>query len=332
GRRAVAEHLQRQDIDAVVFSREVPGCYGARFLLGRKPLVSILIPNRDQPDMLARCMRALARSTYQPLEILIIENGSKEPQTHELYATWQAQGRCRVLNWDKPFHFAAMNNFAAAEARGEFLLLLNNDVEALNADWLEFMVGYARQPAIGAVGAKLLFPDGRLQHGGLVLGLNGSAGHIGHGHFPDDPNLNLRMTFARNCAAVTGACLLVRKAVFEEVGGLHEQFPFDFNDTDFCLKLLDRGYRNVWTPDACLLHHESKSRGNSMSPKKRARYRRDTGAFLAKWQQRIRAGDPYFSPHYRLDQPIYVLRVDKRAKDETANFANIEQAKEPERS
>src|SRR5262249_14544370 len=153
----------RQGISANVFHRAVPGCYGARFDLKQRPLVSVLIANRDHPEFLSRCMKALARSSYRPLEILIMENGSRDPQTHELYESWQAQGRCRVLNWEQPFHFAAMNNWASGQAQGEFLLLLNNDVEALNADWLEFMVGYAQLASIGAVGAKLLFPNGKLQ-------------------------------------------------------------------------------------------------------------------------------------------------------------------------
>jgi GT2 family glycosyltransferase len=148
-----------------------------------------------------------------------------------------------------------------------------------------------------------------LQHGGLVLGLNGGAGHIGNGCRPDDPNLLGKMTFARNCSSVTGACLLVRKAVFDEVGGLDEQFPFDFNDADFCLKLLERGYRNVWTPDACLLHHESQTRGTAMNPERHEQFQRDSKVFWARWGERFRASDPYFSPHFRLDRQTYELKV-----------------------
>jgi GT2 family glycosyltransferase len=202
-----------------------------------------------------------------------------------------------------------VNNFGATHARGEVLLFLNNDVEAINPDWLETMVKHALRPEVGAVGAKLLYADDTIQHAGIVVGMGGVAGHA-HIRFPraaDGYMRRLRLT--HNCAAVTGACLMTRRAVFEQVGGFDESFVLAFNDVDLCLQIQARGYRVIWTPEAELYHLESKTRGYEDSPDKLARFGREYRLFVAKWGRYLDAGDPFYNPNFRLDRADYALRA-----------------------
>lgn len=309
GRKAIAEHLDRCGVDATVHDGAILGTYHVVYHLRTQPLVSVIIPNKDHPDVLARCVDSLAKASYANYELLIVENGSTDPKTHALYAELKKQPHVRILEWAKPFNYAAVNNFAAEAANGELLLFLNNDIEAINPDWLEELVKLAVQPGVGAVGAKLLYADDTIQHAGIVVGMGGVAGH-GHLNYPRTAaGHGQRLLFTQNVAAVTGACLIMPRPVFQQVGGFDEGFVLAFNDVDICLKVLTAGHRIVWTPDALLYHLESKTRGYEDTPEKQARFKREYDLFHAKWGDFLKAGDPYYSPHFRLDRHDYALKA-----------------------
>jgi GT2 family glycosyltransferase len=309
GKRAVAEHLARLGIDASVHDGAVLGTYQVVHHLRTQPLVSIIIPNKDQVGLLSRCVDSLAKSSYANYELIVVENGSQLPETRAYYRELQKQPHARIVEWTKPFNYAAVNNFAASAARGDLLLFLNNDTEAINPDWLEAMVTQAVQPGVGAVGAKLYYADDTIQHAGIVVGMGGVAGHS-HLFYPRQAaGYMQRLRITQNVAAVTGACLLMPRGVFAEVGGFDEGFVLAFNDVDLCLAVLKAGYRVVWTPDAELYHLESKTRGYEDTAEKQARFKREYDLFHLKWSAFLKAGDPYYSPHFRLDRPDFALKA-----------------------
>lgn len=309
GRRALAEHLERSQTPAAVADGPIPGTYRVRYRLPRQPLVSVLIPNRDSVQMLARCVDSLARSSYANYEILILENNSEQAETLAYYRHAAKTGPVRVVAWDKPFNYAAVNNFGATYAKGEVLLFLNNDVEAIDSDWMERMVTHAMRPEVGAVGAKLLYSDDTVQHAGIVIGMGGVAGHVAM-RFPRSAAGYMdRLRLTNNCAAVTGACLMTRADVFAKAGGFDEAFVLAFNDVDLCLQIQSLGYRVLWEPEAELYHLESKTRGYEDTPEKLSRFRREFVLFQAKWGAYLKAGDPYYNPNFRLDRPDYCLRA-----------------------
>jgi GT2 family glycosyltransferase len=253
--------------------------------------VSIIIPNKDYPEGLARCIDSIRRSSFAEYEILLVENRSVLPETFTYYEQLRTSPDVQLLIWDQPFNYAAINNFAVAHTRGEVLLFLNNDVEAINADWLERLLEHALRPEVGAVGAKLYYPDNTIQYAGYVLGL----GHV-HQHFPrDSAGYAHRLVIAQNLSAVTGACMMTRKDVFEAVQGFDEQFALDFNDIDLCLKMRKQGYRILWTPHAELCHFESKTRGRSKTPAQELRFQQDQRQFRARWATELSNGDPYYN-------------------------------------
>ena len=308
GKKAVAEHLDRIGVEASVHDGPILGTYHVIYHLRTQPLVSILIPNKDHADVLKRCLDSLAKSSYANYEVVIIENGSTQPETQRYYESLKASPNIRIVPWTKPFNYAAVNNFAAHQARGELVLFLNNDIEAINPDWLEELVKLAIQPGVGAVGAKLYYADDTIQHAGIVVGMGGVAGH-GHLNYPREAaGHGQRLQYTQNVAAVTGACLLMKKSVFNEIGGFDEGFVLAFNDVDLCLQVLKHGYRVVWTPGAELYHLESKTRGPEDTPEKEARFKREYDLFHNKWGEFLRNGDPYYSKHFRLDRPDYALR------------------------
>ncbi|MBI3156005.1 MAG: glycosyltransferase family 2 protein [Burkholderiales bacterium] len=301
-----------------------PGRYRVRWPLpDPPPLVSLIVPTRDGLDVLRKCIESIVeRTTYPTYEILVVDNQSSDPAAlaylDELPA--RSGGRVRVLRHDAPFNFSAINNAAAAQARGSVLGLINNDIEVISPGWLDEMVGQALRPEIGCVGAKLYYPDDTVQHGGVVLGIGGVAGHA-HKHFPRDAEGYFsRLQVVHNVSAVTGAALVVRKSVFDEVGGLDaEHLVVAFNDVDLCLKVQAAGYRNLWTPFAELYHHESRTRGADVRPEAAARHDREARVMVARWGARLKA-DPYYSPNLTLEREDFSLgdahpahRVDARS-------------------
>ena len=284
------------------------------------PKVSAIVPTRDKAHLLAMCMRGLLHSTeYGNLEVLIVDNGSSEPDALRLLDEMEADPRVRVLRDGRPFNYAALNNCAAREATGEFLLLLNNDIEVTDAGWLREMVSQALRPGVGTVGAKLLYPDGRIQHAGVVLGVGsfdggpGIAGHFGHNEPKESVGYFGHSVLQRTVSANTAACLVVRRAVFLEVGGFDEaKLPIAFNDVDLCLRIGQRGLRHVWTPFAELLHHESASRGKDHSPENVALSDSENHHMRKAWGVLLDS-DPFFNPNFlRIDHTHQLPRPGRR--------------------
>ncbi|MDO9709032.1 glycosyltransferase family 2 protein [Paracraurococcus lichenis] len=266
------------------------------------PTVSVILPTRDRAALLAACAEGLLhRTDYPALEVIIVDNGSEEPETLALFDRLRADPRVRILPVPGPFNYSALNNRAAAEARGEILLLLNNDIEVIEPGWLREMVGHAVRPEVGAVGAKLLYGDGRLQHGGVVTGVGGVADHYLPRVAREDPGYGGSLALVREVAAATAACLALRREVFEAVGGLDEQdLTVAFNDVDLCLKIRGKGWRILWTPFAELYHLESASRGQDVSPEKARRFAGEIATMKRRWGP-VLAADPFYSPWLSLD-------------------------------
>lgn len=299
-KKALGQHLRRCGLAGEVEDGLEAGIYEVRYPCARRPVVSVIIPNKDNIALLDRCLASLAGVDYANYEIVIVENNSRKPATFAYYARLTARPRTRVLTWDGPFNFAAINNWAAGQVAGEVLLLLNNDVEARDPDWLGRMLEHALRAEVGAVGAKLLYPDGTIQHGGAIIGVGGVAGHA-HVHWSgESAGYGQRLVVTQNLSAVTAACLMLRKSVFEEVGGFDERFVVAFNDMDLCLKVRSRGYRIIWTPYANLYHHESKTRGRNNTLSKVARERREIQLFQQKWRACLEQGDPFYNPNLTL--------------------------------
>lgn len=271
-----------------------------------EPSVCVIIPTRDRLDLLSRCVNGvLNRTAYRNLEVLIVDNGSAEPETAAYLAAIAADPRVRVMRDDGPFNFARLNNRAAASTGRDILLFLNNDTEIVASDWLHRLVTDARRPEIGAVGAKLLYPDGRVQHGGVILGIGGIAAHFHLRRAGDDPGYFGRAVLPQHLSAVTAACLAMRRAVFEEVGGFDaEHLPVAFNDIDLCLRVRERGYLVAWTPHAVLIHHESASRG--------FRPELSASVYMRERWGPVLDDDPYYNPNLSLKTHLIRLAAPPR--------------------
>lgn len=314
-RRAVRDHLADRGLRGEVVAAPLLPAFNRVVwpLPEQPPLVSVIVPTRDREDLLERCLDGvLNRTGYPAIEILVADNGSVEPATLALFARLAADPRVRILPLPGPFNYARLNNRAAAEARGEVLLLLNNDIDPIGPDWLREMVSQCLRPGIGAVGCKLLYADGRLQHGGTVLGVGGVAAHYLTGAVPDSPGPSGSLALVRSVAAVTAACIAVRREVFEAVGGFDEaNLPVTFNDVDLCLRIRERGWRNLWTPFAVLHHLESATRGDDLSGEKLERFKREEVYMHRRWDP-VLAADPYWNPNLSLATPDRGLAVPPR--------------------
>lgn len=308
-KKALREHLSRSRVEGHVQRVAAMDCYRIVYRLPRRPRVSIIIPSKDHHEVLRRCVESIAHSTYTNYEIIIVENKSRDPRTFAYYAEIENRPETRIVPWNFPFNYAAATNFGVRHAQGDMLLLLNNDVEIINRDWLECLLEYAVRPDVGAVGAKLFYPNGSIQHGGVAVGLRGVAGHTGVLFENHSPGYMRRLGMVHNVSAVTGACLMTPRSVFHEVGGLDERLIVNFNDIDYCLKLRSRDYLIVWTPFAQLYHFESLSRGLEDTPEKQARFHSEVCLFKEKWQEVLREGDPYYSPNLTHDSNDWAIRT-----------------------
>jgi O-antigen biosynthesis protein len=308
--RAVSEHLARTGQAAVAAA--LPDSDDLRIrreLRGEHPLVSVVIPTRDQHERLLTCLDGLLKRTdYQPLELVVVDNGSTEPDACSLLEELRSEGNAFVVEDHGPFNFSRLCNAGVTVSRGDIAVLLNNDIEVIDGGWLEEMVSHAVRPEVGAVGAKLYYADGRLQHGGVILGRGAIAGHVDLGARPDDPGYFGRLTLTRGVSCVTAACLATRREVYDEVGGFDERLAVEYNDVDFCIRVRQAGYRIVWTPYAELMHHEGVSRGARRLPEERAFMRERWGAILD-------SEDPYYNPnltlHGKAFRPAEEPRVSK---------------------
>ncbi|WP_228062493.1 glycosyltransferase family 2 protein [Lysobacter sp. H23M47] len=284
GARAVEGHLQRCHPGARVEELS-HGHYRVHWPLpGGAPKVSLVIPTRDRVELLRMCVESiLARTTYPNFELVVVDNQSTDPDALAYLAELQQRDQVKVLRFDAPFNYSAINNWAVTQCDGAVIGLVNNDIEMISPDWLDEMVAHAMRPEVGAVGAMLYYPNETIQHAGVMLGLHGVAGHIYAGLPRGYPGHGGRARVAQSMSAVTGACLLVRRDVFEQVGGLDEQLQVAFNDIDFCLRLREAGYRNIWTPFAELYHHESASRGSEDTEEKKQRFAGEVELMQQRW-------------------------------------------------
>ena len=327
-RGAVADHLRSHGYDnfKITSTRAFETIFKIRYEIIGNPKISIVIANKDHAVDLKRCISSIyEKSTYDNWEIIVVENNSTEDSIWAYYQELTGKdikvernclsedGKVRVVVYESQggFNYSAVNNYGASFVTGEYILLLNNDTEVITVNWLEELLMYAQREDVGAVGAKLYYPDKTIQHAGVVLAL-GAHRTAGHSHYKQ-PKANLgymgRLCYAQNVSAVTGACLMVKKSLFEEVGGLDEGFAISLNDVDFCLKLREKGYLNVFTPFAECFHYESISRGLDDQGEKAERYNRESAQFRAKWKEVLDAGDPYYNKNFSLDRSDFSLKV-----------------------
>ncbi len=307
-RRAVQAHLDRVGLKGeVVYSKAVP-MMRVIYEIPDTPLVSIIIPSCDHADVLRQCIDSILKlTTYTNYEIIICENNSKQPETFAYYATLEKEKNIRVVTWEQAFNFSAINNFARGFARGEQLLFLNNDIEVISPDWLEEMVMFTQRPDVGACGIKLLYPNDTVQHGGIAMGIGGSAANLCPLFPREHEGYMSRLAVASNMSACTAACLMVRADAFDAVGGFDESLAVAFNDVDLCIKLRDKGYLIVFNPVAECYHHESRSRGYDKTGEKKARMEREKAILRAKWPAYYEElpGDPYYNHNFGKNSVSY---------------------------
>ena len=309
GCKAVKAHYDRIGIPAEVEQGPFYGMYRTHYLWKEQPLVSILIPNKDHVADLKKCMDSIEeKSTYRNFEFIIVENNSTEEETFAYYKEIEKRDNVRVLYYKEEFNYSRINNFGAKEANGEYVLLLNNDTEMIEPDSIKEMLDVCMRPDVGIVGAKLIFEDNTIQHAGVIIGFGGVAGHAFIGQDRDDNGYFSRIISVQDLSAVTAACLMVRRSVFDEVEGLNEEFKVAFNDIDFCLKVRKAGYLVVYNPYAQFYHYESKSRGQEDSADKVARFQQETGLFGERWGELLENGDPYYNPNLTLDKADFSLK------------------------
>ena len=300
-------------VDDVTLIPGTPGYYKTDYTMAHPGRVSILIPTCDHIRDLETCVESIyARTTYPDFEILLIENNSKEEQTFRSYERMRKEhpDTLKVLTWQgKGFNYSALNNFGARYATGEYLLLLNNDTEVITPGWLEEMVMYAQQKRVGCVGAKLLYPDDTIQHAGVGFGIGGVAGHL-HKYFPATSDGYMgRLNYVQDVYGDTAACLLIRKEIYDEVHGLDESYAVAFNDVDFCVRVREAGYTNVFTPFAQLYHYESTSRGMEDNPEKQKRFQGEVLRFQARWGDLLAKGDPCTNPNFDIQREDFSLKI-----------------------
>ena len=299
-RRAIADHLKRRKVSADVVACPENEAW-SRVIYGLSspwPLVSVIVPTRDQVTLLRRCLASIRQKTdYGAIEIVIVDNGSTDPETHAFFRDLVQDASIHIVTDPGEFNFSRLINRGAGVARGEVLALVNNDIEAEEPGWLREMVSHAVRPEVGAVGARLWYPDGTLQHGGVVLGLHGVASHAFQ-RFPPQPIAPMNRTFvlSQNYSAVTAACMLVRKTIFDDLGGFDENLANNFNDVDFCLRLRERGWEIIWTPYANLIHRESASRGRDSGSEEGVQLSREATYMQGRWSEQLWR-DPFYSPN-----------------------------------
>ncbi len=343
GSRAIMEHYNRMGIPAEKVEKGIDfGIYHTVFRIDGNPLVSVIIPNKDHHKDLDLCIRSIiTRGTYRNLEFVVVENNSSSKETFAYYEAIQKEfPQVHVVTWDREFNYSAINNFGVTFAKGRYLLFLNNDTELIATNFIEEMLGFCQREEVGAVGAKLLYQDDTIQHAGVVVGFGGIAGHTFIGLHKAENSYFHRAMCAQDYSAVTAACMMSKKSVFEQAGGFSEDLAVAFNDIDYCMKVRRLGKLVVFAPYALLYHYESKSRGLEDTPEKVARFNREVAKFAAKWPEILQNGDPYYNPNltlrksnfalkdlkkekigepYRLDPAIVALMGENHEKQETGN-------------
>ena len=317
GARAIMDHYKRVGIEAERVEKGVDyGIYHSVYKIQGEPLVSIIIPNKDHYTDLDLCLRAIeTRATYRNVEFIIVENNSTEKETFEYYEKIQKEfSNVHVVTWEREFNYSAINNFGVTFAKGEYLLFLNNDTELIAENFIEEMLGLCQREDVGAVGARLLYQDDTIQHAGVVVGFGGIAGHTFIGLHKAENSYFHRAMSTQDYSAVTAACLMTKKALFDEVGGFTEKLAVAFNDIDYCMKVRASNHLVVYNPYALLYHYESKSRGLEDTPEKVARFNREIKIFSERWPEILKDGDPYYNPNLTLRKSNFALRDLKKEK------------------
>ena len=309
GKRAIEANLERTGTKGVVSHTQDLGFYRVKYPVQGKPLVSVIIPNKDEKETLQTCMEMLNSNTsYQNFEIIIIENNSTTDEIFRYYKELSKDPRIHLLRWGKEFNYSAINNFGVAHAKGEYLLFLNNDVKSINPDWMEEMLGVCQRPEVGGVGAKLIYPDNTIQHAGCVVGMGGIAGHMFVDMPADRTGYLHKASLLQDMSAVTAACLMMKKEVFEEAGGFTEDLAVAFNDVDLCLKVRKNNHLIVYDPYAKLYHMESKTRGAEDSKEKVRRFQTEIEYMRCHWLDILKNGDPYYNKNLSLTKWNYSLK------------------------
>ncbi len=322
GKRAIEEHLRTKNIPAEVLHTKSLGFYRVKYEVAGQPPVSIIIPNKDEKAVLQKCLEAIAKSSYQNYEVIVVENNSEALETFAYYeellnqkyeadkileGTIGGNKSLKLITYKGIFNYSAINNYGVSVAKGDYLVLMNNDVEMITEDWIEEMLGHCQQKENGAVGCKLLYPDGTIQHAGVVIGIGGIANHMFIGMKGDHYGYMHRAAEQMNYSAVTAACMMIKRSAYEAVGGLNEELEVAFNDVDFCLRLGEAGYRIVYTPYASGFHYESKSRGKDDTPAKAARFAKEVAYMEKHWEEILKNGDPCYNPNLSLKKTDYSL-------------------------
>ena len=312
GKRAIEAHLKRQGQEAYVTHTKDFGFYKVTYPVKDEPLVSIIIPNKDQAELLRQCIYSIYKlSTYTNFEILIVENNSVKAETFTYYKEIEKKDNVSILKWEQDFNYAAINNFAVKKATGDYILFLNNDVKVISPDWIEEMLGNCQRSEVGIVGARLYFPDDTIQHAGIILGIGGIAGHAFLGMKKSRTGYLHKAAIQQDLSAVTAACMMMKKSVFEEVGGFEEKLTVAFNDVDLCLRTVKAGYLVVYNPAVEMYHYESKSRGAEDSEEKARRFQTEIEYMRTNWIELLKKGDPYYNRNLTLSKWNYSLRVHK---------------------
>ncbi len=309
GTRAIEAHLLRCGLDGEVVRKKDFGFYRVRYRVKGEPLVSIIIPNKDEKDTLEKCLRSvLEKTTYRNFEIIIVENNSKTDEIFQYYKEIDGRNGIHVVYWDREFNYSAINNFGISHAKGDYLLFLNNDMEIIDGSWITEMLSHCQRPGTGAVGARLYYPDNTIQHAGIIVGLGGIAGNIFVGLKRSHTGYMHRESLQQDLSAVTAACMMVKREACEAVGGFEEKLAVAFNDVDFCLRLRKAGYLIVYDPYAELYHYESKTRGAENTKEKVQRFQNEIEYMRSHWITILKEGDPYYNKNLSLSKWNYSLR------------------------
>ena len=323
GKRAIEAHLARTGTAGSVSHTPDAGFYRVTYPVKGEPLVSIIIPNKDEAETLKNCLDSIREKTgYSNLEILIVENNSEKEETFRFYRELSGDPKIRLLRWKKPFNYSAINNFGAARAKGEYLLFLNNDVTVITRDWIRELLGVCQRPETGAVGVKLLYPDNTIQHAGCVVGLGGIAGHLFVDMPADRTGYLHKASILQDMSAVTAACMMIKREAFEKAGGFTEKLSVAFNDVDLCLKVKEAGYLIVYDPYVQLYHMESKTRGAEDDKAKVRRFQTEIEYMRTRWITLLKQGDPCYNKNLSLTKWNYSLKplpgMDSGQPQETA--------------
>jgi GT2 family glycosyltransferase len=309
GRRAIAAHLERCGYEAEVMCRKDFGFYRVRYAVKGEPLVSVIIPNKDEKETLRKCLTSIfEKSSYRNFEIIIVENNSETKEIFDYYKEIDGRNGVHVVYWDRDFNYSAINNFGIRYAKGDYIVCLNNDMEVISSDWLQEMLGHVQRPGTGIVGARLYYPDDTIQHAGIIVGLGGVAGSLFVGLKRGHTGYMHRESLQQNLSAVTAACMMVKREAYEAAGGFEEKLAVAFNDVDFCLKAGAAGYLTVYDPYVELYHCESKTRGAEDTKEKVHRFQNEIEYMRSHWIKLLKDGDPYYNKNLSLTKWNYSLR------------------------